>query len=323
MPPTPVDVFISSTCYDLSDLRQELCHFLQSEGFLVRLSDVPESDFSVDPTVNSIHSCLKNVEACDVVVVVLDHRYGPPLPATIGEYAGLSATHAEVRHAVKHKKPVLYFIRDRAFNDFEQLRRDPGFNAQWVESKEPERRKLWLGFVKEMSRLPGHVDQSNWLETFKSSVDLKPLVLKRLISRFPSMAGSRALEADRLVRMTLEGVEFLPDDKFLAIKASMRNIGPGPALNVSWGRSIDSKDEEVGETGGAMEGETRTIRVKFYRLEDDARISVFCIYENRFRDRYKVELTIRRKDNGASKFARERLFVEVGPASAREWVSVD
>ena len=71
-----VSVFICSTCYDLADLRPELGRVMLDHGFVVRMSEDVTSAFYVDPTDDSITSCLNNVEASDVVVCVLDRRYG-------------------------------------------------------------------------------------------------------------------------------------------------------------------------------------------------------------------------------------------------------
>ena len=57
-----VKVFLSSTCYDLIDLRQELRAFLEKNGFTVALSEDPRSPFIVDPLDDSIGSCVQNVE---------------------------------------------------------------------------------------------------------------------------------------------------------------------------------------------------------------------------------------------------------------------
>jgi hypothetical protein len=92
-----LDVFISSTCYDLVDLRFELKAYLEQNGCTVRLSEDPTSPFSIDPTADSIASCLANVEASDVVACVLDRRYGGVLDR--GDYADKSATEAEVLFA--------------------------------------------------------------------------------------------------------------------------------------------------------------------------------------------------------------------------------
>lgn len=62
---TPITVFLSSTCYDLADLRYELRSYLETKGFEVRLSEDPNSAFYVDPTSDSIESCLLNVQQSD------------------------------------------------------------------------------------------------------------------------------------------------------------------------------------------------------------------------------------------------------------------
>jgi hypothetical protein len=69
-----ITVFVSSTCYDLPDLRPELGRFLTENGFLVKLSEDPTSAFVVEPEDHSISSCLNNVEASDVVVCIIDRR---------------------------------------------------------------------------------------------------------------------------------------------------------------------------------------------------------------------------------------------------------
>jgi hypothetical protein len=95
----PTEVFLCSTCYDLIDLREELATHLESCKCIVYRSDDPRSAFRVDPTDDSIESCLRNVERANVVVCIIDRRYGGVLKN--GEYAGMSATHVEVRHALK------------------------------------------------------------------------------------------------------------------------------------------------------------------------------------------------------------------------------
>lgn len=177
----PLKVFISSTCYDLLDLRMELGQFLRDSGFAVQLSDVTESEFGVILTANSIQSCLQNVESADVIVCILDQRYGPKLPGR-----EMSATQAEIQHARDLKKPIAIFIRNRAYTDYAFLRNNADANPLWVEKHETEEcktnRKRWLDFVKLLVRLPGEkqADYSNWVDQFETIVDLKRIVLKRL-----------------------------------------------------------------------------------------------------------------------------------------------
>lgn len=87
----PITVFISSTCYDLMDVRAELADILSSKGFIPKISDDP-FQFDISPTEDSIQSCIRNVDEADVVICILDKRYGPVLPPD-NKY---SATHTEI-----------------------------------------------------------------------------------------------------------------------------------------------------------------------------------------------------------------------------------
>ena len=173
----PITVFISSTSYDLVDVHAELVDFLEGKGFIVKVSDDPYH-FDVEPTEDSIQTCLRNVDAADVIICILDGRYGPPLPPE----KELSATHVEVRHARKLERPVYIFGRDKALAEYDLLRRNPGASTLWVEKHDDDQRKRWVAFVRELSELAaaqaeGH---SNWVDPFQTSVQLKKLVLKRL-----------------------------------------------------------------------------------------------------------------------------------------------
>src|SRR5438445_8365067 len=110
-------VFVSSTCYDLIDLRAELRGDLRDLGAEAYFSDCKESDFvsSGEPSQNSIETCLENLRRCDVVVFILSQRYGPPLP---GEYAPKSATHIEYAAAKASGKRIHFYVRDRLMAEY-------------------------------------------------------------------------------------------------------------------------------------------------------------------------------------------------------------
>lgn len=172
-----ITVFISSTCYDLIDLRAELADFLEPKGFIVKVSDDPYR-MDVEPTEDSIQTCLRNVETADVVICIIDGRYGPPLPPE----KKMSATHAEIRHAREREIPTYIFARDKALSDYDQLRKDENATTLRVEKNDPEQRMRWLEFTKELQELASAQKQrhSNWVDPFRDSVQLKKLVLKRL-----------------------------------------------------------------------------------------------------------------------------------------------
>jgi len=69
-------VFISSSVYDLIDIRAELAEQLRAIGITPVLSDDKLSDFRVQHDVNSIETCLVNVDSCDEFLLILDQRMG-------------------------------------------------------------------------------------------------------------------------------------------------------------------------------------------------------------------------------------------------------
>lgn len=316
----PIDVFISSTCYDLADLRAELAQFLKDRGLVVRVSEDPESAFFVEPHGDSIVSCLKNVEASRAVIAIIDRRYGPTLPiGTNG--AGLSASQAEIQHAQDIQKPVFFFIREAALIEYHRLRKEPTFDAKWIEA---QNRDLWRAFLMRQFSIPQHANRSNWYDQFKTSVDLKQTVLHRLIQNFPEYAGSLAMRGDRLVRMVFiyNRSTITAGANVIAIEGAFENIGIGPALNIRHGLRHGDIVLHEDRQGGISE--CRNIAVRYGRdgqpLEHFA---LYCEYENRFGDGYRIEVPIGPAcDPKLGNPREERLLVRVGTKTEPKWQRV-
>ena len=183
-------VFISSTCYDLIDVRVELRQYLEERGFIVKLSDDFDSDFRLNTQVNSIDSCLQNVEQSDVVVCILDKRYGTCLG---DQFGNISATHCEIKHTRKinesradhNKIGLLFFIRKFTEYEHGQLKgKNSRYKPKYIERGEYKsgikKEKQFVNFIKEIENLREARRHSNWVDTFESSFTLKPLVYRRL-----------------------------------------------------------------------------------------------------------------------------------------------
>lgn len=71
----PPSVFVSSTCYDLSQVRQDLRSFFISLGMEPVLSEFPS--FPVDPSLGTVENCLAGIkEKADIFILVVGGRYG-------------------------------------------------------------------------------------------------------------------------------------------------------------------------------------------------------------------------------------------------------
>jgi hypothetical protein len=158
-------VFISSTVYDLIDIRAELAEQLRAIGITPVLSDDKLSDFHVQHDVSSIETCLVNVESCDEFLLILDQRYGPTLEKF--GYEKVSATHLEYQRAIEKGVPVWVYVRDRLEADFAIWKRNgrtSTLDFSWVKD---------IGLFElldEHARPQVGSIASNWYSTFTSSI---------------------------------------------------------------------------------------------------------------------------------------------------------
>lgn len=170
-------VFLSSTCYDLIDLRAEIAAWLRDHGFVPVLSDCATSAFEVNPDKDSIATCLQNVRASDIFVLILNQRYGPRLGKC--GFENVSATHLEYKAALERKMPIHFLVRDRLKAAYDE----------WRPKKAADFQSLWLKCTDDVPGLLGMIherlelkkDESrNWLDTFKDSIELKAILGQRL-----------------------------------------------------------------------------------------------------------------------------------------------
>jgi len=111
-------IFISSTCFDLTDARETLTELLNDYGFEVLNSQHPH--FGVDPILHSHTACIEAVKQCDYMVLIIGCRYG-------GTYIGStkSITNEEFRQAVKMGIPVLIFVDKKVEDTIKLWKKNP------------------------------------------------------------------------------------------------------------------------------------------------------------------------------------------------------
>lgn len=195
-------VFVSSTVWDLVDVRAELEEHLRSLGLDPVLSDSSTSSFSAAPDGDSIRKCIVNLRESDVVIVVLSQHYGPALPPPWGPR---SATHVEYDEALAAGKKLLVYVRDRTIAELDAWRaggQQPLAKTRWT--KQTEHQALFSLIEQHQSKLKNAKGEDNWRWTFMNSLELKRLVAKDL-RRESSTAQLQALTATgRLPALSLK-----------------------------------------------------------------------------------------------------------------------
>lgn len=233
-------VFVSSTCYDLLDLRAELHRDLRDLGVKACFSDLKESDFETcgQSGQNSIETCLANVCDSDIVILILSQRYGPSL----GEnYKNLSATHVEYKTAVEAGKTIHFYIRDRLVGDWsgwKQHKRPADYPSSWAVPGHDANGLFSL--IHEHQRLKGGGDipgANNWFWQFTSSVDLRADIRKRIGDEAFLDTGRKMAEKGQapilvVVGQVTNNFEDVNQGWITRFSLNLANAGTQPALSV-------------------------------------------------------------------------------------------
>ncbi|CAJ0720569.1 hypothetical protein LMG6871_03987 [Ralstonia edaphis] len=141
-------IFVSSTCYDLQAIRGQLRTALSGMGYEPVMSD--HSDVIFDPRVHTHTSCLREVQNCDMLVLMIGSRFGGTVVPKaldsidisslaelsrsdrfIDESNKFSITQAEVLQAIKLRIPVFAFVDAGVMRDhltYEKNKKKPIIN---------------------------------------------------------------------------------------------------------------------------------------------------------------------------------------------------
>lgn len=112
-------VFVSSTCYDLSQVRSDLKDFIENHlGFDAVLSEY--DSFPLDPNISAIENCVRAVkERADIFVLVVGGKYGHITDS------GKSVTNLEYINAKAKGIPIYTFVEKRILNILPTWRTNP------------------------------------------------------------------------------------------------------------------------------------------------------------------------------------------------------
>jgi len=96
-------VFLSSTCYDLKQIRSDLMEFFLNIGFTPILSEYP--NFPINPDKNTIENCIDNVKNnTDIFILIIGNRYGSQIDKD------KSITNTEYLYAKSLGVPTYIFV---------------------------------------------------------------------------------------------------------------------------------------------------------------------------------------------------------------------
>lgn len=138
-------IFISSTCYDLKYIRENLKYFVNNLGYESILSE--DGDIFYNPDEHTHDSCLNEVKNCQIFVLIIGGRFG-------GKYLNgeKSITNKEYEEAVKLKIPVFTLIEKNVLSEhFVYQKNKNNLNADKIIYPNVDDTKIFL-FIDEVRK---------------------------------------------------------------------------------------------------------------------------------------------------------------------------
>jgi hypothetical protein len=121
-------IFVSSTCYDLSQIRSDLFDFISNQGHKPILSEY--SSFPINPDGNTIENCIRNVkENTDIFILIIGNRYGSQIENN------KSITNTEYIYAKEAGIPIFVYTLKQLVTILPLWKKNPSANfSEYVDS---------------------------------------------------------------------------------------------------------------------------------------------------------------------------------------------
>ena len=175
-------VFVSSTCYDLSQVRSDLKIFIESIGLDPVLSE--HNSFPVNPNYDTVSNCLETVKnRADILVLLVGGRYG------FQTDTGRSVTNLEYLEAKAKGIPVYIFVHKSILHIL----------PVWEKNKDADFSNIvdtpkLLEFIESLRK-----EADNWVFAFESSQDIISILKNQLAYLFMDALDLRSrLHAKKL-----------------------------------------------------------------------------------------------------------------------------
>ena len=191
-------VFVSSTFYDLRQVREDLESFISGLGYEAVLHEAGDVAYGKDsPPEGYVH---REIEMCDILICVIGGRYGTESQ----EQPGSSITQLELSTAIRNQVQVFIFIEQAVYSEYSTY----SINKETTDIKYRfvDDRRVYE-FIELVYRLP----RNNPIAPFQTASDIVEFLKSQwegLFQRFlqdqKRLEEIKALDEMKLVAGTLE-----------------------------------------------------------------------------------------------------------------------
>ena len=200
-------VFISSTYYDLKEVRNTIGNFVTNMGYEAIMHERAGVAYTQDKPLEE--DCYHELASCDIVVCVIGSKFGSKSSRN-----ELSITMNEIQNAIKHKKKVYIFIAKDVFIEnrtYEQNKDNTSFKSAYTDDL-----RIHAFILELRTNVKIHV-----VESFETTDDIVRILknqfaglFQNLLARDASVTESKTvLNLDQTAVQIRELVEALREEK--------------------------------------------------------------------------------------------------------------
>lgn len=179
-------VFISSTFYDLKQIRADLDNFIHSLGYDVVRNEEGAIPYEKDSPLEDY--CYKEINSVDILVAIIGGRFGSP---SMGDER-YSISNAEIKTAIEHNKQVYIFIDKEVDSEYyTYIGNKDNEICKEIKYAHVDNIKIYQ-FIEEIRSLK----RNNVIQTFSSSSDIINFLKEQWAGLFQRFLQDKTNEAE-------------------------------------------------------------------------------------------------------------------------------
>ncbi len=169
-------VFISSTFYDLKQIRSDLKSFISSLGYESIRNEEGEIPYGKDEPLEEY--CYKEIKDVDILVSIIGGRFGSE-----SKRGSFSISQMEVRTALKESKQVYIFIEKNVLTEYETylLNKESNINFKFADDS-----RIYK-FIEEVKSL----NVNNNVKEFETAFDITKYLKEQFAGLFQRFLADR------------------------------------------------------------------------------------------------------------------------------------
>lgn len=175
-------VFISSTYFDLKNVRADLERFVKSQGYDPILNERGQIAYGNKEKLEEY--CYKEIQISDILISIVGGRYGSQ-----SKIENHSISNAELKIALEHGKQVYIFIDHAVHNEYRTYERNKEIEGISYASVDDTR---IFNFIEEIQSLP----INNTIASFETSSDITDYLREQWAGLFQRLLSEHSKQKE-------------------------------------------------------------------------------------------------------------------------------